>query len=386
MLLPLTALAADGEYLARAGDCTACHSAPGGAFMAGGVPFDTPIGRIYSSNISPDAEHGIGAYSFEEFDRAMREGVRKDGQALYPAMPFTSYAKLSGEDMRALYDYFMQQVPAQAVANQAVDIPWPLSLRWPLKIWQGLFHDAAPFAAQADKSAGYNRGAYLVQGLGHCGACHTPHGWAMQELASDERSAQFLAGSALDGWYASNLRQANFSQNDIIDLLRTGRSQNFAVSGPMGDVISHSSQYLNQADLAGIAEYLLAIAEQPAKTATAVAQPVSAPASAAATYASFCAVCHGREGEGSEFVVPALAANPTVLAADSSSLLQVLLNGSRSPRTQAHMGYAMPGYGWTLDDQQMADLANYLRGSWGNQGEAVTPTQVAAARAQQRAH
>ncbi|GIZ12814.1 cytochrome c [Pseudomonas sp. NCCP-436] len=385
-LLPLASYGADGEYLARAGDCTACHTAPGGQFMAGGVPFDTPIGRIYSTNITPDKEHGIGAYSFEQFNRAMREGVAASGHALYPAMPYTSYARLSESDMRALYDYFMQQVPAQPVANRDSDIPWPLSMRWPLHVWRWMFHDDAPFEPAAGQSEAYNRGAYLVEGLGHCGACHTPRGWAMQEKAQNAASEQFLAGADLDGWWASNLREAHFSAEDLAQLLKTGRSAHYSVSGPMADVISHSTQYLTDEDRAAIGEYLVAIADQPVSQTANTASSREAGQAAAGTYASLCSVCHGREGEGVEFVVPALAGNPTVIAQDPNSLLQVLLNGTHSPRTEEQMGYAMPGYGWRMDDSQLAELANYLRGQWGNQAAAVSASQVAALRGQQRAH
>lgn len=149
-----------GEYVAKAGDCTACHTAPGGAELAGGMKFPTPLGAIYATNITPDKLHGIGAYSFEEFDRAMRRGVAKDGHRLYPAMPYTSYAKMSAEDMRALYDYLMNEVPAQNVANRDSDISWPLSMRWPLAVWNQLFHDDQPYQADPQQSAEWNRGAY----------------------------------------------------------------------------------------------------------------------------------------------------------------------------------------------------------------------------------
>ncbi len=162
-----------GEYVARAGDCMACHTAADGAPLAGGLKFATPLGDIYSTNITPDNTHGIGSYSYDEFARAMREGIAKDGHHLYPAMPYPSYAKMSDDDLRALYDYLMNEVKPQATKNRESDIPWPLSIRWPLGIWNSLFVDDKPFTPRADKSAAWNRGAYLVQGPGHCGACHT---------------------------------------------------------------------------------------------------------------------------------------------------------------------------------------------------------------------
>lgn len=154
------------EYVAKAGDCTACHTSSGGALFAGGMKFPTPLGNIYATNITPDKQQGIGAYSFDEFDRAMRQGIAKDGHRLYPAMPYTSYAKMNAEDMRALYDYLMNEVPAQNTANRASDISWPLSMRWPLAVWNQLFHDDTPYQPDHDQSAEWNRGAYLVQGRG----------------------------------------------------------------------------------------------------------------------------------------------------------------------------------------------------------------------------
>ncbi|WP_082629192.1 c-type cytochrome [Pseudomonas sp. TTU2014-080ASC] len=381
----LPAVASQGEYLARVGDCTACHTSADGAFMAGGVAFDTPLGKIYSTNITPDKENGIGAYTFEDFDRAMRQGIGREGQALYPAMPYTSYARLTEVDMRGLYDYFMKEVQPQPVANRDNDIPWPLSMRWPLRIWQWLFHDTDEYVANTDKSAAYNRGAYLVQGLGHCGACHTPRGWAMQELAMDEGDERYLAGAELDGWYASDLRSLNIEAAELQSLMRTGRSKDFSVSGPMADVISHSSQYFTQEDLTGLAEYLLANSRVP-KSARASAPPTEPDPQAQRLYASYCSVCHGNEGQGVDYVVPALVGNPTVISDNPSSLLQVLLKGSHSPRTLEHMGYAMPGYGWTLDDGQLAGLANYLRSQWGNQATRVNAGEVASLRSTQRAH
>lgn len=378
------AQAADGEYLARAGDCVACHTSSGGAFMAGGVPFDTPFGKIYSTNITPDKTHGIGEYSYEDFARAMREGVTRKGHGMYPAMPYTSYALINDEDMHALYDYFMQQVPAQAIENRASEIAWPFSMRWPLRIWAWLFNDGQVFVADKQQSDQYNRGAYLVKGLGHCGACHTPRGWALQEQANAEKSPLFLSGAVLDGWFASDLRHTEFKVTELVQLLQTGRSERLAVSGPMADVISHSTQYLTEQDLTAIATYLVDIAQDAPQTS--VATPAEAAAGAAGMYASYCSTCHGKQGEGSAFVVPALAGNPTVTAHDPQSLLQVLLKGSHSPRTRAHIGYGMPGYAWTLDDTKLAALANYLRSSWGNQGSAVSAAQVSALRGTERAH
>ncbi|MGQ8708387.1 c-type cytochrome [Serratia sp. TSA_198.1] len=367
-----------GEYVAKAGDCTACHTAPGGALLAGGMKFPTPLGAIYATNITPDKQHGIGAYSFDEFDRAMRQGIAKDGHRLYPAMPYTSYAKMNAADMRALYDYLMQEVPAQNAANRASDIRWPLSMRWPLAVWNQLFHDDAQYRPDGGQSAEWNRGAYLVQGAGHCGSCHTPRGWAMQEKGLDSKEPAFLSGAELDGWFASNLR--GMSQEEVAALLKTGRSRHAAVAGPMSEVVTHSTQYLTDGDLNAIATYLHSLAAEKPPAEKAVAPEAGSQQAGQRTYAMYCSTCHGNKGEGSDNTIPALAGNATVTADNPLTALRVLLEGAQTPITQQATAIAMPGYGWALNDRQAADLMSYLRGSWGNQAGAVTAQQVQEAR------
>ncbi|EKF62896.1 c-type cytochrome [Serratia plymuthica] len=367
-----------GEYVAKAGDCTACHTAPGGALLAGGMKFPTPLGAIYATNITPDKQHGIGAYSFDEFDRAMRQGIAKDGHRLYPAMPYTSYAKMNAADMRALYDYLMQEVPAQNAANRASDISWPLSMRWPLAVWNQLFHDDAQYRPDSGQSAEWNRGAYLVQGAGHCGSCHTPRGWAMQEKGLDSKEPAFLSGAELDGWFASNLR--GMPQEEVAALLKTGRSRHAAVAGPMSEVVTHSTQYLTDGDLNAIATYLHSLAAEKPPAEKAVAPVAGSQQAGQRTYAMYCSTCHGNKGEGSDNTIPALAGNATVTADNPLTALRVLLEGAQTPITQQATAIAMPGYGWALNDRQAADLMSYLRGSWGNQAGAVTAQQVQEAR------
>ena len=258
------ALIKQGEYLARAGDCVACHTAKGGKPFAGGLAMETPIGTIYSTNITPD-KNGIGSYSFEDFDKAVRHGVAQNGSTLYPAMPYPSYARVNEADMRALYAYFMKGVKPVEQANQEADIPWPLSMRWPLAIWRWLFAPAVEdFKPDAGKDVVLNRGAYLVEGLGHCGACHTPRALTMQEKALNASdSPAFLSGSApLEGWIAKNLRGdhkdglGSWSEDQLVQFLKTGRSDRSAVFGGMSDVIVHSMQYMSDEDLTAIARYL----------------------------------------------------------------------------------------------------------------------------------
>ena len=367
----------EGEYVAKSADCAACHTSSQGADLAGGVRFATPLGEIYSTNITPDVKNGIGGYSFEAFDKAMREGIAKDGHPLYPAMPYTSYVKMSDKDMRALYDYLMKEVKPQAVANRDNDISWPMSIRWPLHVWNSIFLEEGEYKPQADQSAQWNRGAYLVQGAGHCGACHTPRGWAQQEKAVDQQSTAFLSGGELDGWSAPSLRGLKVSQPELVTLLKTGRNAHDAVSGPMGEVITNSTQFMTEEDLNSMAVYLLSLKpdaqEKTGKLATVTSGGQQ-------TFMRYCSTCHGVKGDGNASAIPALAGNLTVNADNPQTLLRVILNGGQTPVTAAHMSNTMPGYGWTLTDQQTAELTNTLRASWGNQAREVTAGDVAKAR------
>lgn len=366
-----------GEYIARAADCAACHTAENGAPLAGGLKFATPVGDIYATNITPDAQQGIGSYSFADFERAMRQGVAKDGHHLYPAMPYTAYAKMSEADLRALYDYLMHEVTPQPVANRDADIPWPLSMRWPLALWNRLFHQEARWRPQPQQSAQLNRGAYLVEGPGHCGSCHTPRGWAMQEQALDNRDARYLSGAELDGWYAPSLR--GLPPEETVALLRSGRSAHAAVAGPMGEVVRHSTQYLTDDDRQAIAAWLHSL---PANTSSAAAMPTAGAMQAGQqTYAMYCATCHGGDGEGVPGVIPRLAGNGALRAENPLTALRVVLEGAQTPTTDHDIAQTMPGYGWTLSNRQAADLMSYLRGSWGNQAAPVSEQQVRDARA-----
>ncbi|WP_421157418.1 c-type cytochrome [Aeromonas dhakensis] len=367
-----------GEYVAKLGDCAACHTSEASKPLAGGKGFPTPVGTVYATNITPDKTHGIGNYSLPEFIKVMREGITRSGDPLYPAMPYTAYAKMSDEDLTALYHYLMQDVQPQAIANKASDIPWPLNMRWPLRGWNWLYHDDGRFTPVTGKSEEWNRGAYLVQGAGHCGSCHTPRGIGMQEKALTEADPLYLSGATLDGWYAPDIRGSRYDKQALIDLLKTGRSQHQAVSGPMAEVITHSSQYFSDADLASIATYLTGLDDE---APAARGNRAYASAGGKADYAMYCSTCHGNDGRGNDHVIPSLIGNQTVLAEDPSSLLNVLLHGAETPVTQGHIGYHMPGYGWTLNDQQIAELVNTLRASWGNEGVAIKPETVKAQRA-----
>jgi thiosulfate dehydrogenase len=252
------ALLERGKYIARLGDCVACHTVDKGPEMGGGRELATPFGTVYSTNITPDQKSGIGGYTFAQFDRAMRKGVRADGQNLYPAMPYPSYAKMSDDDMTALYAYLMQGLAPVVRANQPAQMNWPFSMRWGLSLWNWTFVDASPFTADAGKDAVWNRGAYLVQGLGHCGACHTPRGIAFQEKAMTHAGAKgkhFLAGETVEAWRALSLRNL-WTVEETALMLRTGQNSFSTASGSMAEVIHQSTQHLQDADLRAIATYL----------------------------------------------------------------------------------------------------------------------------------
>ncbi|CAI1865822.1 c-type cytochrome [Serratia plymuthica] len=379
-----------GEYLARAGDCAACHTAPGGVPFAGGLKMTTPIGAIYSTNITPDKQTGIGEYSLQEFSDALRKGVARDGTRLYPAMPYPSFAKISDEDVRDLYLYFTHQVKPVAQQNKDSDIPWPLNMRWPLALWNLAFREDGSYRPDAKQSAEWNRGAYLVQGLGHCGTCHTPRGIGFQEKALTQSDSTYLSGGTLEGWHAANLRAdpvdglGNWRTEDITRFLKTGHNPRFAAFGSMVDVVQDSTQHLSDADLQAIAGYLQSLPgdsrqklpQADAKTAKALfSGELSRPG--AQTYLDNCAACHRSDGLGYRNTFPQLAHNPALLDEDPSSLISIIINGSHTPMTvSAPTGLTMPDFGWRLSDEQVAQVASFVRSSWGNQAPAVTAEQV----------
>jgi mono/diheme cytochrome c family protein len=390
-----------GRYLAVAADCTACHTAPGGKLFAGGLAIDSPLGAIYSTNITPDKESGIGKFTLDDFDRAVRHGIDDEGVTLYPAMPYPSYAFMSDEDIAALYDYFMHGVAPASSISHANGIPWPLSIRWPVAIWRKLFapsRDAPPFNASRYADPVVARGAYLVEGPGHCGTCHTPRALTLQEKAVDDSSGVFLSGGQRVGeWTAVNLRGnsadglGNWSKDDIVATLRTARNPQQAVIGaPMNEVIVHSTQYLNDADLQAIAAYLKTLSPAPGDRSKFAANPDTATALAAGheanrgaeLYVDNCAVCHRTDGAGSANALPKIAGNSTVLSDDPNSLIRVVLGGSSLPgTTAAPSALGMPGFGWRLTNDEVAQLLTFIRNSWGNQASSVSAGDVGRVRA-----
>ncbi|MCH1924140.1 cytochrome c [Shewanella sp. C32] len=378
-------LIAKGEYVARASDCVACHTLPDSPAFSGGLEMATPIGSIYSTNITPDKTHGIGHYTLADFERVVRQGVAPDGHRLYPAMPFPSYAKLSDDDVKALYAYFMHGVQPSDKPNKQSEIPWPLNMRWPLAFWSGLFTDSGSYQSNTEQDEQWNRGAYLVQGAGHCGSCHTPRGLAMQEKALDESSPQFLAGALLDGWYAPSLRNdvntgiGRWSEEDVYQFLKNGRNQHAVVYGSMTDAYNNSTQFMSDEDLYAMAHYLKSLPGDPLRDGepwqhkpTTVTASMAAQDAAAKTYLARCSSCHGTDGMGRGQYIPPLAGATSMLAKEDASAINVTLNGSG--RIVSHGvpdAYRMPPFRQQLSDKEIAEVLSFIRTTWGNHGGAV---------------
>ena len=377
------AMVARGAYLAHLGDCVACHTVEGGKSMAGGLPFQTPGGTVYSTNITPDPKTGIGSYTLEQFSRALRDGVAADGHRLYPAMPYPSFAKTTDEDVKALYAYFIKGVAPVEQANKPAEMRFPFNIRASMFFWNLVFLDRKPFTPDPAKDAQWNRGAYIVEGLGHCGTCHTPRGLAMQEKAYSADGPDYLAGSTIGPWRAINLRNLT-SEDGLFTLLKTGANANAMAFGPMTEVIHHSSQHFTDDDLRAIAQYLVSIAAPGTRPPVVEAGDEKAlyGTRGGLGYEQFCASCHQRTGLGAPNVFPALAGNPAFLSEDPASVLHIVLAGGAAALTEsaAHQ-FRMPAFN-RLTDQELAEILSFARGSWGNKTTAITADQVKAMRAE----
>lgn len=381
-----------GEYVARLSDCAACHTAPGGTEFAGGLAMQTPFGAIYSTNITPDKNTGIGNYTLEEFGNAVKHGVRNDGAALYPAMPYASYTVMPDEDIAAMYAYFMEAVPAVQQENAPSTFPWIISMRWPVAYWQFLFAPIREFKGNPQLTDLQNHGAYIVEGPGHCGACHTPRGIAYQEktLANDS-SDLYLSGALIDGWRAKSLRGEGqglktWSEAEIIEFLKTGRTDKVAAFGAMADVIEHSSQYWSDQDLKATASYLKTLSPAPGKSLELATQKDTTTdllltdkfrEPGAVIYMENCTVCHRMDGAGVPRIFPALNQNTAITAQNAQSVIQVTLEGGKMPNTPAdRMAFAMPGFNH-LSDEEVAQVINFIRNSWNNVSPEISAQDVA---------
>jgi len=367
-----------GHYLVRAGDCGSCHTTPGGQPLAGGLPIPTPFGVIYSPNITPDPDTGIGKWSKDDFWNAMHRGIDDEGKHLYPAFPYPWFTRMSRADVDAIKDYLASVAPVKH-PNKAPELPWPLSWRAVMAGWNLMFFHAGEFKPDPARSAEWNRGAYLVEGAGHCAACHTPK----NSLGATESGAALSGGSAGEHWYAPSLTGdvrsgiGDWSIAEIVEYLKTGSNAKSASAGSMSDVVRNSTQYLTDADLKAIAIYLKDI---PASGAEA---RVPLPAGAAmargeALYRDNCTGCHMPDGGGVANVFPPLKLSAAIQATEPGTVVHVVLGGERIPATASKpTGLTMPGFAEKLNDQQIADVVNYIRNAWGNRGSRVDAGAVA---------
>jgi mono/diheme cytochrome c family protein len=379
---------AAGQYLAQAGNCFSCHTARGGQPFAGGVPFFTEFGTLYSSNITPSREAGIGSWTEADFARAMRSGIGKDGEHLYPAFPYTAFTKLSDADLHQLFVYLRTLTPV-ASRPPANEMKFPLNMRLSLTGWKLFFFKEGPFEPHPELNARQNRGAYLVEALGHCSACHSP-----RNMLGAEASAGYLSGGAMydyvrNGdirpWSTANLTPSgsglkHWSSEDIVRYLKTGYSPRAVAFGPMKEVVANSTRYLSDEDALAIAEYLKSLPAIPSETAA----PAAAQRGKAGEmlYSANCGTCHQPTGLGSVKTGPPLSGSAIVLAKDPASLINAILY---SPEVSEALPSEvsrppMPAFEAKLDNDEIAAVATYVRSSWENHAEPVSARQVAAQR------
>jgi len=372
-----------GRYLVEAGDCASCHTAPGGQPFAGGLAVSTPFGNIYSSNITPDRTTGIGNWSEQDFYNAMHSGMRRDGKHLYPAFPYLWFSKIAPDDVRAI-KAFLDALPAVRQDNRAPSLPWPLSARGVMSVWNTLYFDEGSFIPNPAKSAQWNRGAYLVEGAGHCGACHT----ATNMLGAPKADKRLAGGEFGQHWYASgltgNLRDGlgGWSANDIVEYLKTGSNARSAAAGPMTDVIKNSTRFLSDGDLQAMAEYLKDMPAEKGKSDAPLSEKDKRALShGQALYFDNCTACHLAGGTGLANTFPPLANNSAVQSPLADSVIHIILSGGKEAVTSSKpTGLAMPAFGWKFDNADLADLANYVRNAWGNRAPMVDEEEVATLR------
>ncbi|MFT4063586.1 c-type cytochrome [Paraburkholderia sp.] len=368
-----------GLYLARAGDCIACHTAQGGKPFAGGLGLNTPFGVIVSSNITPDPQYGIGNWTDAQFLEAVKQGVAPHHKLLYPAMPYNLYARVSDRDLLDIFAY-LKTVSPVAEAPPANRLPFPFNIRAMMVGWNLLFFDPTPFRPNPSQSVEWNRGAYLVDGLGHCTACHSGKNF----LGGD---TDYLQGYDLENWHAPEitgnhyLGLGNWSEADIVAYLQTGGNRFSVAAGSMGEAVSNSTQYLTAGDLKAIALYLKSVPGSNRVAPQPVASTDQMMALGRDLYQSNCNACHRTNGEGVDAMVPSLANNPGLRAPGANNVIRTILVGGRGAATASNPTSAqMPAFAWKLSDADTAAIATYIRNSWGNAADAVDAKRVGALR------
>jgi mono/diheme cytochrome c family protein len=364
-----------GQYLVAAGDCISCHVREGGEPFAGGLGLNTPFGVIYTSNITPDLGTGIGAWSNDQFYRAMHDGKGAQGQDLYPAFPYPWFRRVSREDDDAIFAY-LKTLPPVSYTPPKNDLSFPLNFRSFVGAWNMLFLDSHDFQSDPGQSAEWNRGAYLVNGLGHCGGCHTP-----KNSFGADKSKQELHGGKLNNWIAPDLTSntriglGDWSVDDIAEFLASGRNAHAAAGGDMADVINYSTSFINDADRRAIAVYLKS---QPASPRIASSTPdAGAMRRGGEIYSDACASCHLDNGIGQSRLFPPLGKDAMLQQPDPTGLVHLILGGARvGVSTSRPSPLGMPSFAWKLTDQEIADVSTFIRNSWGNQAASVATAEV----------
>ena len=378
---------ARGAYLARAGNCAACHTDRGGAAFAGGKGIVTPFGTVFASNLTPDARTGIGAWSAAQFWRAMHNGRSADGRLLYPAFPYPNFTEITRPDSDALFAFLRSQVPVGQV-DRPHALRFPYGLQASLAVWRALFFSPGVYEPVVERSIQWNRGAYLVRSLGHCAACHSPRNAFGATRDSLELSGGLIP---LQNWYAPSLASsteagvADWSSTEVAALLKTGLTARGATLGPMAEVVFRSTQYLSDADIAAMSEFLKSLPQTPPHAAVVARIDKDVHAHGESLYKDHCAACHGTSGEGGAgpnggVYVP-LAGNRKVLLETPANLIHIVVNGGFPPTTAGDpRPYGMPPFGPSLKDDEIAVLATYVRGAWGNAAPPVSTLDVLNAR------
>ncbi|MGK3123691.1 cytochrome c [Candidatus Pantoea formicae] len=378
-----SAAIARGRYVAIASDCTACHTMPESKLpLAGGYSISTPFGGIYASNITPDSETGIGSWTERDFFRAVRHGKGKEGEHLYPAMPYNAYVKLTDQDMHDLWMYLRSVKPIHYQVPET-NLGFPYNIRLAMMGWNLLFFKNAGFQADSTQTAEWNRGAYLVEGPEHCAACHT----AKNLIGGD--SSDYLQGGNLGEWHAPDITPnphtgiGSWSEQQVVDYLKLGSNHVAVASGPMAEAVTNSTQHLTDADLKAIAVYLKQVPASATTLPQRLAMDNAQMKMGENVYSANCTACHNSDGKGIPNLAASLAGNPGLLADDASSIITTVLQGGRGSVTLGNpTSGAMPSFAWKLSDEQVAAAATYLRNSWGNAAKPVSADEVTKARAQ----
>lgn len=370
-----------GAYLARAGNCAACHTARGGASYAGGQGIPTPFGTVYASNLTPDPVHGLGRWNASQFWRAMHNGRSRDGRLLYPAFPYPNYTQVTREDSDAIFAW-LRSLPAVAQANRRHDLRFPYDSQPALAVWRALFFSPGVYEPEPARDAQWNRGGYLVRGLGHCNACH-----ASRNLLGGSFDSVELGGGLIpmQNWYAPSLTSpheagvAGWDPAEVVALLRDGVSGRASVMGPMAEVVYRSTQHLSEADLRAMAVFLqqLPSTQRPVEDELPPRRDPTLMALGGRVYEQHCAQCHGERGEGIARAYPPLAGNRAVTMTVPANLIRVVVSGGYLPSTAGNpRPYGMPPFRQVLNDTEIAAVLSFVRGSWGNQAAPVSQFDV----------